>query len=324
MEHLSRTYPLDEPISPSSLLPPHLHHPHLVELQQIPVNWDIIDYCIEYIVAFLLPFRPDVPRHRLKTSFFAHVACNVVSRSETEIGTLLVALSFINRAGDAFAKNRHLDLGKPWDAEDLFIAALMLANKAVDDSPYPLSYWEAWTTVMNKKTLCTLERHFLMLIDYDIKVKEEELLRHYDGVMQYCIRERGGWHRLMDLLRSDAVERDDQPPPRQHPAPIGTGRPRGDAPQQPRAGPPSERRPEASSSARPYPEYRQAERPPSQYARAQHPAAPPPSARHPPPEARAYEPPAPWQAEGVLRGERTAGAAGGRGSHRGRWWEEER
>lgn len=43
MEYLSRTYPSTggERISPSSLLPEHLHHRHIRELQNIPVNWDI-------------------------------------------------------------------------------------------------------------------------------------------------------------------------------------------------------------------------------------------------------------------------------------------
>lgn len=43
MESLSRTYPSarGERISPSSLLPERSHHPHLLELQNMPVNWDI-------------------------------------------------------------------------------------------------------------------------------------------------------------------------------------------------------------------------------------------------------------------------------------------
>ncbi|KZT74492.1 hypothetical protein DAEQUDRAFT_761339 [Daedalea quercina L-15889] len=287
MEYLSRTYPsANELIAPSSLLPARFHHPHLRELQRIPVNWDMIDYCIEYIVAFLATYRWDKERHRLRTSFFVHLACNVLGKSQLDMGTLLVALSFINRASRGFANRLDSNMDKPWDCEELLMAALITANKALNDNCYSLSVWEAWSSVLDKTALRTAERHFLMFIEYDVSVREVELLSHYDGIMEYCVRKPGGWYQLNSVLHPNRPLQEPESP-RTFPTPIGAGQPHTNGSQRQAPSPFSV----ASSSALTYLEHRPEGRHPSRHSQAAYPVAS--SSAHRLPDSRTYQSPAP-------------------------------
>ncbi|EPT03140.1 hypothetical protein FOMPIDRAFT_91777 [Fomitopsis schrenkii] len=251
MEYLSRTYPSTggERISPSSLLPEHLHHRHIRELQNIPVNWDIADYCIQFIIGILAPYRRDTEAHRLKSVFFGHVAANVLSRPEVGMSTILVALCFIQRISWGFQNHLDTELEKPWDGEDLLLGALITANKSLNDSVWSFKGWSEWTKVLSTKTLQKAERNFLKFIDYNIRVSEAELLAHYDGIMEYCVRKQGGWYGLMNVgnhnPRPQRVES-----PKAYPVPIGSGRPRATTPQHHPA-PPARRQEESYPQAYP-------------------------------------------------------------------------
>lgn len=179
------------------------------------------------------------------------------------------------------------------------MAALMTAHKYLNDACYPLSSWAQWSSVYDRTMLRTVERHFLILIEYDLSVKEGELLSHYDGLMEFCVRKKGGWYQTMGVLPSHPVQ---QPPqsPKTYPTPIGAGRPRRDASQQ-YPDPSSPRH--ASSSASIFHDYVQVESPypmasssvrvlPEQWVH-----RPPASPRVDPPAPLLPAPPAPWHSE---------------------------
>lgn len=87
------------------------------------------DYCIQYTIGILAPYRRDTEAHRLKSVFFSHVAVNVLSRPEVNMNTILAALCFIGRISWGFQNHLDNDLEKPWDGEDLLLGALITANK---------------------------------------------------------------------------------------------------------------------------------------------------------------------------------------------------
>ncbi|KAH9938710.1 uncharacterized protein B0H18DRAFT_968407 [Fomitopsis serialis] len=302
MEHSSRTHPsAEEAVAPSSLITARFHHPHLLEIQRMPINWDTIDYCIQYIISILAPYRRDKEAHRLSTAFFGYLACNVLAKSQVDMGTLLVALSYVKRTQRGFAKNLHTSLNKLWEGEDLLLAALMTAHKYLNDACYPLSSWAQWASVYDRTMLRTVERHFLILIEYDLSVKEGELLSHYDGLMEFCVRKKGGWYQTMGVLPSHPVQQPAQSP-KTYPTPIGAGRPRSDASQQ-HLIPSSSHRVHASSSAPISRDYVQVESPypmasssvrvlPEQWVH-RAPASP----RVDPPAPLLPAPPAPWHSE---------------------------
>lgn len=85
----------------------------------------------------------------------------------------------------------------------------------LNDVPFRTQSWAACTGIFTQRMVNRTEREFLVLLDYDLDVQDEDLLVYYDELVARCIRNPGYWDHLGHL---SPLQNDPRPqsPPRQN------------------------------------------------------------------------------------------------------------
>ncbi|CCM03983.1 uncharacterized protein FIBRA_06139 [Fibroporia radiculosa] len=164
-----------------------------------PVNWGFVDYMLDYIVVAVQRSRMR-PNHRLKDVFFTNTVKNIVEKSQVEMRMLLVALTYVDRACENITGD-----GDEWVCEQLFIGALMLADKYTNDQNVNIRAWLSWVSVMRQCDLVRIERNFLKLLNYDLHIQDSDLLRHFKPVYALCIKNEGYSQSFFERQESSKV-----------------------------------------------------------------------------------------------------------------------
>ncbi|CAK5262365.1 unnamed protein product [Mycena citricolor] len=177
------------PVHPASLVDPANHSSAILELLDIEFTPSVIAYIVECVsdtVRFALTRdSPNQDDHAQRTSKlpsyesqFPKFVRSVLSRAEVTPATVLVALVYIARA------RAHLSIAiEDWALERVFLGALIVASKFTQDSTLRNVHWALCTGVFGKRDIGRIEREFLEVLDWDLLVKEEEILAHWEGVM---------------------------------------------------------------------------------------------------------------------------------------------
>ncbi|KAH9079296.1 hypothetical protein EDB83DRAFT_2341837 [Lactarius deliciosus] len=105
------------------------------------------------------------PHHR--ASAFATMVNNVVTRAEVELPVVLATLVYLNRA----KPHLHIAL-EEWANERVFLGALIVASKYLNDSSLKNVHW----------AVCT-GREFLDVLDFELSITEDDLMAHHDSIM---------------------------------------------------------------------------------------------------------------------------------------------
>ncbi|KAI0922036.1 hypothetical protein AcW2_006845 [Taiwanofungus camphoratus] len=166
-------------LHPASLVDPSLHEPALVELLQLPINWETMDYVVDCIVQDVNHTYARLslaPPTRLKTAFFINFVKNVVAKSNMSMRVLLVALSYVDRVRERITMG-----STEWACERLFLGVVMAATKAT------------WSSALTAKQVVQCEFEFLQLIKYELAVREAAMLVHHNGLMFRVMRHAGLW-----------------------------------------------------------------------------------------------------------------------------------
>ncbi|KAJ7609297.1 hypothetical protein DFH06DRAFT_1346489 [Mycena polygramma] len=160
------------PVHPASQVDPETHSPELMQLVDLTLSKPVIAYIVDCVsetvdYAFNRPAHaPRSPFHRRFTKFVG----TVLSRAEVTPPTVLVALAYIARA------RPHLSIAlEEWALERVFLGALVVASKNV--------HWALCTGVFGKGDIGRIEREFLEVLDWDLGVREAELLAHHEGLL---------------------------------------------------------------------------------------------------------------------------------------------
>lgn len=145
----------DSGIAPASRIHSSLHHPALMRMLTLPINWDLIgkhlygmlgpplryrlrhtdqltsaDYIVDCVVEIvnnasvkstLSGFTSTRP---LKNAYFVNFVQNVLTKSRVGMSTLLVTLSYIDRV-----RSKLVITHREWACERVFLGALILARK---------------------------------------------------------------------------------------------------------------------------------------------------------------------------------------------------
>ncbi|KIM48577.1 hypothetical protein M413DRAFT_59431, partial [Hebeloma cylindrosporum] len=132
------------PIHHASLVDPASHHPALLELIDVKVSKQVIEYTVDRVVetvdyAMRRPTssssRGRSSRRPEHTKFTAFVN-TVLSRAEVTMPTLLATFVYIDRA------KPHLHIGlEQWALERVFLGALIVASKYLNDSTLKNVHW---------------------------------------------------------------------------------------------------------------------------------------------------------------------------------------
>ncbi|OJT03532.1 PHO85 cyclin-2 [Trametes pubescens] len=175
------------PVHPASLVDSTLHSPALLELIEISLGRNLIEHIVDTVaetVDYALG-RPSsstrgrsMSRHSEQTKFTKFVT-DVISKAEVKVPALLVTLVYINRA------KPHIQIAlEQWAHERVFLGALILANKYLNDSTLKNVHWALCTGVFGKRDIGRIEREFLDVLDFELGVSESDLLAHHDALLE--------------------------------------------------------------------------------------------------------------------------------------------
>lgn len=171
-------------IDPSSQVTFASRSPFISELLAIPVNWDLIDYLVDHVVE-AVRYTTLNPTRRLKNALFINFVKLVVVKTRIDTANILVALTIIDKACQNIG-----DMRRDWECEELFIASLILAHKAICDPILRNKHWATSASVFfDLQDINRLERELLDVIKFDLCITEEAILRHFLSLRQYCIEE---------------------------------------------------------------------------------------------------------------------------------------
>ncbi|KAH9001386.1 hypothetical protein EDB92DRAFT_1788253 [Lactarius akahatsu] len=174
------------PVHKASLVPAATHPQALLELVDQKLSRPIIEYLIDSVVE-TVDFALGRPSHsgrgralsrRSEGSAFATMVNNVVTRAEVEIPVILATLVYLNRA----KPHLHIAL-EEWANERVFLGALIVASKYLNDSSLKNVHWAVCTGVFGKRDIGRIEREFLDVLDFELSISEDDLMAHHDSVM---------------------------------------------------------------------------------------------------------------------------------------------
>ncbi|KAI0934885.1 hypothetical protein AcV5_006580 [Taiwanofungus camphoratus] len=174
------------PVHKASLVDPSLHSPALMELLDINLSRNFLEYVVDNVVETVdyALGRPSsssrgrsLSRHSEHAKFTAFVT-DVIHKAEVKVPALLVTLVYIDRA------KPHLQIAlEQWACERVFLGALILANKYLNDSTLKNIHWALCTGVFGKRDIGRIEREFLDVLDFELGVHEADILSHHGVIM---------------------------------------------------------------------------------------------------------------------------------------------
>ncbi|KAF5358023.1 hypothetical protein D9756_001210 [Leucocoprinus leucothites] len=175
------------PVHPNSLVDSTTHSPALLELTNIKVSRPVIEYLVDCVVETVdyAMGRPSPstsrgrsrgrrPEHAKFTTFVK----NVIERAEITIQTLLVTLVYIDRA----KPHLHIAL-EEWALERVFLGAIIVASKYLNDSTLKNVHWALCTGVFGKRDVGRIEREYLDVLDFELGITEADILSHHQGLL---------------------------------------------------------------------------------------------------------------------------------------------
>ncbi|TFK72734.1 hypothetical protein BDN72DRAFT_815631 [Pluteus cervinus] len=180
----------DAPSSPvhhASLVDPAQHSPLLLELIDVKITSGVFDYVVDCVVE-TVDFAMNRPTPSTSRGFrssrrpelasFTTFVTNVITRAEVTTPTLLAALAYIDRAKPYL----HISI-EEWARERVFLGALIVAAKYLNDSTLKNVHWALCTGVFGKRDVGRIEREFLDVLNFELAIAESDLLAHYHGIM---------------------------------------------------------------------------------------------------------------------------------------------
>lgn len=230
----------------SSLVPTNTHDVQLLRLLSLPVSHQMVAYVAAFTNALVgdnLRVRSPTdsnesieeeyyPRKQRsqrssnlpKLEAFIHHVCK---RSALSTPTLMTSLIYLSRlrsrmpnkaAGKrsllSFASresHRFVDPALPGTAHRIFLAALIVAAKFVNDSTLKNKVWTDTAALFPLDEVNLMEKQLLFLLDFDLAFNEEEAIWHFQPIFELMgdvVKTNEGYNRLFDR---SSVQSDNRP-----------------------------------------------------------------------------------------------------------------
>ncbi|KAK7455196.1 hypothetical protein VKT23_011069 [Stygiomarasmius scandens] len=168
---------------PASLVQSSNHSSALLSLVDTKLSKPIIEYvvdCVADTVDYAMgrpPVRGRQASRRPELAKFTNFVSTVLTRAEVTTPVVLATLVYIDRA----KPHLHIAL-EEWALERVFLGALVIASKYLNDSTLKNIHWALCTGVFGKRDVGRIEREFLDVLDWELSVSEEDLLVHHADV----------------------------------------------------------------------------------------------------------------------------------------------
>ncbi|KAF9791144.1 hypothetical protein BJ322DRAFT_988634, partial [Thelephora terrestris] len=132
---------------------------------------DIVDFALDREPSSSLDRTPHYCKK--KHGGFAQFVWRMICTSRVSIAVVLVALVYIKRA------KPHLRITtERWACERIFVGALVLAGKYLNDKMMKNVIWARCSGIFEHRDIGRMEREMLSILDWDLSVHEEEMLAH--------------------------------------------------------------------------------------------------------------------------------------------------
>lgn len=200
---------------PASLIPRSLHNSNLLDLMRKNVTMDMVNYIASQAKRVIvveepptksapLPTPPQTPHRADKDitppaprlpslqSFIVHL----ITKSNVQVPTLLTTLIYLDRlraklpstANGLFPLSMHagaefIPLGMPCTRHRVFLAALILASKYLNDSSPRNKHWATYAILFDIAEVNLMETQLLCLLDYDLRFDEGEACEYFAPFM---------------------------------------------------------------------------------------------------------------------------------------------
>ncbi|KAJ3476464.1 hypothetical protein NLI96_g11137 [Meripilus lineatus] len=217
------TYPLqpNDFIDPSSREPVSKQNPELRTLLKLQITMDLMgehypaihsrsmfisttDYVVDRVVdvtchALNWPHSSSAPSE-LKQPSLTRFVTNVIVRSRVPVATILVTLAYLDKARGFIQVPP-----SKWICERIFLGAFLAAHKVrhfttpshlrlltlipsqyTNDSWMRAKTWAQLTGVFAPTDVVRVEREFLSVLEFNLRIDEDALLVHYSGIMARC------------------------------------------------------------------------------------------------------------------------------------------
>ncbi|OSD01761.1 hypothetical protein PYCCODRAFT_1468341 [Trametes coccinea BRFM310] len=168
-------------IHPASRIDAREHDPRVVEMVNTPISLGVLDYFLDFLVlavasAMIGPqLKLALGLKTIKTASFVH---SFVWATKVATPTLLVALVYIDRIKSKLS----IDC-EDWICERLAVGALITAEKYLRDAGVKAEQWATCANI-SKADVNRIEREFLALLDFDMRVTDAHLLALHPDFMR--------------------------------------------------------------------------------------------------------------------------------------------
>ncbi|KAI0352738.1 hypothetical protein OH77DRAFT_1497753 [Trametes cingulata] len=193
MSSATATAPVPCPCSvdPASRVDPRDHNPRVVEMVKTPLSWSVLDYFLE-VLTLTVAGSIIGPTYKvafgLKGMQTMQIVKTFLEYTRMDTPAVLVAIVYLTRI------RKHLEIdSEDWVCERLALGALITAFKYINDAPVKAEHWSRCSGVFSKADICRIEREFLYLLNFEMRVADADLLAHHDGLMRATRRGADAW-----------------------------------------------------------------------------------------------------------------------------------